>query len=230
MSVALQNIATTGTLRVAINTGNRALVQQNGEVLHGISPALAKRLAAELGMPMSPIIYDGAGKVFDDAGADVWDVAFLAIDPKRAERISYTRPYITIDATFAVREGSSIRDVADVDCAGHSVLTSIGSAYDLHLTKTLLHARHDRLGTPPESFEAYRTGDWDAVAGVRASLEQAFANDPGIRILPGVLTKVEQAMVLPHSDHPSTPALDDFVKRALESGFVADELASNGPA
>ena len=228
MSGTLQKLAQNRRLRVAINTGNRALVQQNGEALEGISPALARRLAAELGVQMRPVVYDGAGKVFDDASADVWDVAFLAIDPKRAERISYTRPYIMIEATFAVREGSSIADIGDVDCKGHSVLTSIGSAYDLHLTKTLQHAQHDRFGTPPESFEAYRNGNWDAVAGVRASLEQAFGNDPGIRILPGVLTKVEQAMALPRPDHPAIPALDDFVKRALESGFVAEVLSDSG--
>lgn len=224
MSDALKELAKNGTLRVAINTGNRALVQQSGAALEGISPALARRLAAELGAQLETIVYDGAGKVFADAGADIWDVAFLAIDPVRAEKIAYTRPYITIEATFAVREGSDMRDVHDVDRAGHSILTSIGSAYDLHLTKTLQHARLERLGTPPESFEAFRAGNWDAVAGVRASLERAFGDDSGIRILPGVLTKVEQAMVLPGPDHPAIAALDDFVKRALDDGFVAHVL------
>lgn len=230
MSDALNQLTKNGAMRFAINTGNRALVQRDGDALKGISPALADRLSAELGVQMKPIIYDGAGKVFGDADADIWDVAFLAIDPLRAEKIAYTRPYITIEATFAVRAGSAVHDVGDVDRAGHSVLTSIGSAYDLHLTKTLQHARLDRLGTPPESFEAYRAGAWDAVAGVRASLERAFADDPGFRILPGVLTKVEQAMVLPRPDHPATADLDAFVKRALDDGFVAEFLEGNGSA
>ena len=224
MIQSLQDLVQGGVIRAAINTGNRALVQQERDNLQGISPALARRLAAEVGARLEPVVYDGAGKVFDDAGRNLWDVAFLAVDPKRAEKVAFTRPYITIEATFAVRAGSSIKDVGDVDREGVRILTSVGSAYDLHLTKTLQHATHDRSGTPPESFELFRDGTWDAVAGVRASLEQAFGADPDFRILPGVLTKVEQAMVLPASDHPLIDALDGFVGRAIEDGFVASVL------
>ena len=224
MTQGLENLLPGGVLRAAINTGNRALVQQEGNTLQGISPALAGRLAAELGARLEPVVYDGAGKVFDDADRDLWDVAFLAVDPKRAEKVAFTRPYMTIEATFAVRADSAIKDIHDVDRDGICVLTSIGSAYDLHLTKTLKHASHDRSGTPPESFELFRNGTWDAVAGVRSSLEQAFGSNPDFRILPGVLTKVEQAMVLPATDHPLIDALDEFVGRAMEGGFVASVL------
>ncbi|MFK7745862.1 MAG: transporter substrate-binding domain-containing protein [Roseobacter sp.] len=229
MKAVLKELAKDGVLRVAINTGNRALVQQNGHALEGISPALARRLADELGAGLDTIVYEGAGKVFADADQGIWEVAFLAIDPKRAEKIAFTRPYITIEVTFAVWDTSIIRDVSDVDRAGHRILTSVGSAYDLHLTKTLQRASLDRVGTPPQSFEAFRAGDWDAVVGVRASLDRAFAQDASIRILPGVLTKVEQAMVLPHPTHPATAELDDFVKRALGEGFVADVLSGDRP-
>lgn len=225
MAQKLNDLERNGALRVAINTGNRALVQHESNMLQGISAALARRLASEIGARFDPVFYDGAGKVFADADDDIWDVAFLAVDPKRAEKVSFTRPYITIEATFAVRAGSDLRNVEDVDRPGVSILTSVGSAYDLHLTKSLQHAALDRSGTPPESFETFRSGDWDAVAGVRASLEQAYGGDPGFRILPGALTKVEQAMVLPGKHHPLRGALDSFVKRAIEDGFVASTLA-----
>ncbi|WP_425040670.1 transporter substrate-binding domain-containing protein [Primorskyibacter sp. S187A] len=217
----LENLPRGGALRAAINTGNRALVQQGESGLHGISPALARRLATELGVQLEPVVYDGAGQVFEDADRDRWDVAFLAVDPKRAEKVAFTRPYITIEATFAVRAGSAIEDVHQVDRDGLRLLTSKDSAYDLHLSKMLQHAKHDRSGTPSESFERFRSGGWDAVAGVRASLEQAFGADPDFRILPGVLTKVEQAMVLPGHDHPLIDVLDAFVGRCIADGFVA---------
>lgn len=218
----LTNLAKDGVLRAAINTGNRALVQVDGNALGGISPALARRLAAAIGARLEPVVYDGAGKVFDDAGNDRWDVAFLAVDPKRAEKISFTRPYVTIEATYAVRLGSRVQDIADVDQEGVRVLTAKGSAYDLHLTKTLQHARLDRFGTPPESFAAFREGSWDALAGVRESLEAAFGDDPDMRILPGALTKVEQAMVLPGAHNPAIEALDAFLAEAIARGFVAE--------
>lgn len=221
MTSTLDTLARDTRLRVAINTGNRALVQQDGDILNGISPALARRLATEIGAQMVPVIYDGAGKVFDDAEHDKWDVGFLAIDEKRARKIAFTRPYIVIEATFAVRASSDLTDVGDVDRAGLRVLTSTGSAYDMHLTKSLQHATLERSGTPPESFAEFRAGRCDAVAGVRESLAGFFGDDPAVRILPGVLTSVRQAMVLPRADHPLIGALDDFVARAIADGFVA---------
>ena len=221
MQAELKTLARDGVLRVAINTGNRALVQQDGSNLTGVSPALAERLAQEIGARMEPVVYSGAGKVFDDAYLDKWDVGFLAIDPMRAEKIAFTRPYIVIEATYAVRSDAPFKDVEDVDAAGVKVLTSTGSAYDMHLTKSLQHATLERSGTPPESFEEFRAGRCDAVAGVRASLEGAFAGSPDIRILSGVLTSVRQAMVLPDNTDPRIAALNDFVDRAIKDGFVA---------
>ncbi|MDA1042563.1 MAG: hypothetical protein O3B33_04575, partial [Proteobacteria bacterium] len=43
-----------GTLRVALNLGNHALVQMVGDVPHGMAPALAAQLAQILGVPMRP--------------------------------------------------------------------------------------------------------------------------------------------------------------------------------
>lgn len=217
----LRSLARNNILRASINTGNRALVQQNGDTLTGISPALASRLADEIGAELETVIYDGAGKVFADADTDTWDVGFLAIDATRAQKIAYTVPYISIEATFAVRATSAITAIEQVDTAGHSVLTAKGSAYDMYLTDTLQNASLQRLGTPPESFAAFQAGRCDAVAGVRQSLEGALGNDPDVRILPGVLTAVHQAMVLPRKDDPRIAALNDFVQRAIDDGFVA---------
>ena len=221
MTHELADIAKGGVLRVAINTGNRALVQIDGDDLSGVSPELARRLAASLGATLKPVVYSGAGKVFADAENDVWDVGFLAIDATRAQKVSFTRPYHVIEATFAVRAASPLQDVTDVDRAGVSVLTSTGSAYDMYLSANLKHADLERSGTPSESFVEFQEGRGDVVAGVRASLMRHFGDDPGFRILPGVLTRVSQAMVLPGCDNAKIAALDAFLGAAIDDGFVA---------
>ena len=220
----LSKIAGDGVLRVAINTGNRALVQGDKGRFNGVSPALAERLASEIGARLDPIVYTGAGRVFADALKDVWDVAFLAVDPLRAEKVSFTSPYLTIEATYAVRAASALMGLEDIDRDGIEVLTASGSAYDMYLTDALQHASLERFGTPFESFEAFQNGKCDAVAGVRASLEDKFGNDPSILILPGILTSVQQAMVLPGAQNPNIILLEDFVTRAIADGFVADHL------
>jgi polar amino acid transport system substrate-binding protein len=55
MQDELALIAQNGILRVAINTGNRALVQNDGGELAGVSPALAQRLADRLGVTFEPV-------------------------------------------------------------------------------------------------------------------------------------------------------------------------------
>jgi len=225
MDNPLQSLVKNGVLRVAVNTGNRALVQMVDGRLQGVAPALAQRLSNQLGATMEPVIYDGAGKVFNDAAANIWDIAFLAIDAMRAEKVSFTRPYFTIEATFATRKTSGVKKIEDADREGVTVLTSVGSAYDMYLTTHLKHAIHDRFGTPPESFAAFEAGRGDVVAGVRASLEGFFHNDPTITILTGVLTKVEQAMVLPGAENPLVDALDAFVAEAIADGFVQAQTA-----
>lgn len=224
MTELLASITKGGVLRAAINTGNRALVKVDDETLGGVSPALARRLADQLGAQLETVIYDGAGKVFNDAGADVWDVAFLAIDATRAERISFTRPYHVIEATYAVRAGSDLQSAGEVDRDGLRILTSTGSAYDMYLSANLARASLEHSGTPTESFAEFRDGRCDAVAGVRASLERFFEGDASVRILPGRLTSVEQAMVVPGKDNPLIVALDVFVAEAIEDGFVGREL------
>lgn len=221
MPDGLNSLAKDGVLRVAINTGNRALVQRDGEQLTGVSPALAKRLAEEIGAKMAPVIYEGAGNVFADAGNNLWDVGFLAIDATRAEKIAFTQPYIVIEATYAVRRDAPFQRVEEIDREGVQVLTATGSAYDMYLTETLRHASLERSGTPPESFAAFKDGRCDAVVGVRASLDGVFGDDPTMRVLSGALTTVRQAMVLPDHDDPRIEALDDFVARAMADGFVA---------
>lgn len=228
MNTNLDAIAKDGVLRVAINTGNRALVKTEGTAISGVSPALARRLAARLGVALEPVMYDGAGKVFADAGNDVWDVAFLAVDDTRAKQISFTRPYHVIEATYAVRAASAFQDVSDADRDGVHILTSTGSAYDMYLSGNLRNALLEHSGTPSESFEEFRHGRCDLVAGVRASLERHFGGDEEFRILPGRLTSVSQAIVLPGRDNGLIDALDAFVAEAIEDGFVARELGSTG--
>lgn len=231
MTGELKDMARDGVLRAAVNTGNRALVQVRDDgTFGGVAPALAQRLADEIGVPLEPVVYSGAGNVFADAGGAVWDLGFLAIDPSRAERVTFTRPYIVIEASFAVRADSPLERAEDHDEAGLTVLSSTGSAYELYLTANLKNAALERSGTPGESFEEFRAGRGDMVAGVRESLERHFGGDPAYRVLPGALTRIEQALVLPTPGDPRQSALDDFLARAIEDGFVAEQLTKGDKA
>lgn len=216
-------------VRAAINTGNRALVQEseNGH-LAGVSPALARAWAKSKGARLEPVIYRGARKVFEDAGTGAWDIAFLAIDPARAGRVAFSTPYVEIEASYAVRANSPFAEVGQADAEDLTIVVGRGSAYDLYLTGALRKAEILRADTPGHSFEMFRAGQGDLVAGVRQSLERAFGDDPGYRILPGRFGTIDQAMVLPASDHPLLHDLNAFVASAIGIGLVAQALEESG--
>ena len=95
----VNELAPNGTLRAAINYGNTVLAQKDpktGEP-RGVSVDLARELSWRLNVPLDIVPYDAAGKVTADARSNRWDVAFFAIDPKRAEDVAYTAPYVIIE-------------------------------------------------------------------------------------------------------------------------------------
>jgi ABC-type amino acid transport substrate-binding protein len=163
-AAAVADLAPTGTLRAAINLGNPVLASRDpatGEPC-GVSVDLARELGVRLGVRGERVVFDAAGKVVDALRTGAWDVAFLAIDPKRALDIAYTPPYVEIEGAFLVRDDSPVRANADVDAPGVRVVVGEGSAYDLFLTRELKHATIVRAPTPDAVIEVF-------LAGLRAS-------------------------------------------------------------
>ena len=175
---SLKDLASKGRLRAAFNLGNRALVQEQDGELHGVSPALARRLAEEIGVELEILRYDSARKSFEGAGEDIWDIAFMAIDPIRAEQVTYTRPYVQIESTYAVRSDSPFQDVAEADQPGRVLMVARGAAYDLYLGAVIQHAELVRADSPSDAMARFRAGEADMVAGVRQSLERDYGDDP----------------------------------------------------
>src|ERR1700735_3883202 len=71
----IKDLAPTGKLRAAMNFGNPVLVQKgaNGEPV-GVTPELATALARRLGVPVEFVIYPSAGKTFNGAKENAWDI------------------------------------------------------------------------------------------------------------------------------------------------------------
>src|SRR5690625_7504859 len=90
----INELAPTGLLRAAINSGSPVLAQRRPESpeIQGVSAALARELAKRLGLEIRFLSFDAAGKVFEAVSDGVWDLAFMAVDPRRAEAVAFTAP------------------------------------------------------------------------------------------------------------------------------------------
>jgi polar amino acid transport system substrate-binding protein len=225
-------LAPGGTLRAAINLGNSVLAQrsESGE-LGGVSVALARKLAEWLELPVELVPFQAAGKVFEALPQDVWDLAFLAIEPVRADAIDFTPPYVVIEGAYMVRDASPLRELGDVDRPGVRIAVGRGSAYHLFLTRTLKHAEvvPAHTGGSKAMIDLFLDENLEVVAGVRGWLEDHAAAHPGFRVMEGRFQEIRQAMGVPKGRSPSALAfLRDFIEEMKSSGFVEEGLRSSG--
>lgn len=234
---AVKDLAPAGTLRAAINYGNGVLAQRGDseQEPRGTASDLARELGKRLDVPVHFVSFDGAGGVFDAAKAvppdpQAWDVAFLAIEPVRAEEIAFTAPYVLIEGTYLVRKDSPFRSVAELDTAGRRILVTPKSAYDLYLTRTLQHAELVRHSPPDAAAlgELFAREKLDAIGGVRQLIGKYLAANPDLRLLPDSFMEIRQAMGTKPSRSIGARYLRAFVEEMKASGFVADALRRSG--
>ena len=227
----LDDLAPQGVLRAAINFGNPVLAQKGSDGSpQGVSVALAKALAEELGVSLQMTTFDAAGKVFAALEEGIWDVAFLAIEPVREEQIAFSAPYVIIEGTYLVAADSPFQVVEDLDQPGLRLAVGKGAAYDLFLSRTLKHAQLERAETSAGAVDLYLQQHLDAAAGVRQPLEQMAANTPGYRVLEGAFTAIRQAMAVPRPREAGAAYVRDFIERKKAEGFVKAALDLSGQA
>ena len=224
----IHELAPSGRLRVAINLGNPVLATLAPGALEpeGVSVSLARELGRRLKVPLELIPFDGAGKVTDALRLGVWDLAFLAIDPVRAQELSFTQPYLEIQGTYLVPAASALQAVEEVDRAGLRVAVARGSAYDLHLTRQLKQATRVVAPSPTEALEWFVRNHLEAAAGVRQPLEAYARAHPGFRVLPGQFMSIHQAMAVPKGREAGRQYLDAFLEELQASGWLAQVLAT----
>ena len=215
-----QQLLATGRLRAGINAGN-ALTRVVGA-------RLARELARRLGTEAVLIEYPTPGDVTTGVGKE-WDVAFIAADPERADAITFSPAYVELDATYLVRESSTVRSVADVDHEGATVATGRTSAYTLVLRRELKRAV---LVYPSEqeAVTGLRAGTITALAGLRFGLMQIAAGTPGTRVLPDNITRAQQAIGVPRANAAALAYVTSFVAEVKSNGFVAAAIRQTGLA
>ena len=230
VTAVLGDLASTGSLRAAINLANAALVQRDPVTgtLTGVSVDLATELANRLGCQVSFVTYTAAGQVFDALDKNEWDIAFLAVDPQRATKLTFSPPYVMIEGTYVVAASSPFHSVEDLDKEGNRISVTVNAAYDLFLTRNLKHAQIVRAATPAAALEHFLNGDCEAAAGVRQVLERSSGSDPELRILTNHFTVIQQALAVRSGLHAGSAFLRNFIEEMKETGFVREALDRSG--
>ncbi|SUA62848.1 lysine-arginine-ornithine-binding periplasmic protein [Oligella urethralis] len=223
--------APTGELRAVINLGNAILAKPGTEheVVRGVSVDLAKKFALQLGLPLKLIPVKKAAEAVNYIATGNADIGFFAIDPERAELVSFTQPYVVIQGGYMVPQHSSIQSIEEVDHKGNRVVVGQGSAYDLHLSRSLKHAEIIRAASSQEVVDHFLAHGYEVAAGVKQQLELDAARvGSAVRILPGHFMEIPQAMgVAKQRGDLAADYLNQFVQLVKASGEVQQILDAN---
>jgi polar amino acid transport system substrate-binding protein len=220
---AKSELAPTGVLRAGINLSNFLLVtgkSASGDP-EGVSPDMAREIAARLGVPVKYVAYKTPGELADAADAGAWDIGLIGAEPQRAEKIAFTAAYVEIEATYLVPAGSPLKAIADVDKKGVRIAVTGRSAYGLWLDRNIKNAELVRSGSLDAAYDQFVAEKLDALAGLRPRLLSDVQKLPGARILDGQFTAVQQAIGTAKKNSAGADFLRTFVEEAKASGFVA---------
>src|SRR5499427_8247323 len=214
-------LAPTGTLRVAVFTGNPVLgsVDKSGEV-GGTTATLGRELAKAAGVPAKITGYSAIAKMVEDARTGEWDVAVVAFDPARSGVLEFAPPHIVVDLTYLVAPGSGIRSVPDADKPGVHIAAAKGAATTLFLQRTLKSAQVMQADNEPAAFNLVKEGKAQVYAQNRYLLLGRVDELPGSRVLDDRFAAAEMCLVLPKGRANALAYVSEFVEQSKRSGTV----------
>ena len=218
----VHDLAPTGVLRASINLGNSVLAQGTPDAPRGVTVDVAREVAARLGVQLELLCFDAARLSLEAMADGRADLCFLAIDPARATEVAFTAPYVLIEGVYVVPDASPVRVAADVDRPGVRVGVKAGSAYDLHLSRSLAHAEVVRGA---EGVEVFATEGLEAGAGIREPATAWVASRPGLRVVEDAFMQIRQAVGIPAGcGEAARRFVHELVEELKDNGFVAASL------
>src|SRR5258706_11889085 len=118
---AKAELTPTGKLRVGINFSNELLTDKrtmNDPEPRGVALDLARELARRLGVPHEFHRYGSARATAHSVRTGASDGAFPRAEPQRAAEMTFTPPYLQIEATYLVPAGSKLARHPHLHCRG----------------------------------------------------------------------------------------------------------------
>lgn len=217
-------VAPTGTLRAVYLAGNPAQAVQDpktGEI-RGISADLAREFGRRLNVPVQLTPLAGVQAVIEAVNAGTADIGFLANDPSRRGTIEFSQTYLRNPQSLVVPAGSAVQSFADLDRSGLRIGATKGDSIALFLARTLKVARLVELpgGEAAEVKQAFDAKSIDAFGANRLRLGRIVMEVPGLRMLPGSIFGVPQAIIVPARLPDRLAAVNMFLDETRKDGYL----------
>jgi polar amino acid transport system substrate-binding protein len=222
-AAVLQQLAPTGTLRVAIAISPSPSAQfaiKDGDSYRGVAVILGTALAQKLGVPVELIAHNASGEIQNSAADGRWDVAFLPVDEERKKFVDFGNAYHLLQSTFLVAPSSKINSVKDADTAGVGIGGVANTATFRAAVKATPKATHIEFAKVDAAVEAMREGRIEAIALSRESLAGLADKIAGARILDDAFLNSSTSVCVPKGKPAALGFVGEFIEEAKASGLV----------
>lgn len=228
-----KDVAPTGTLRIAIGVAPAAsafycIKDPVTRKPRGVAVDLGAELGRLLHVPVEYVEYPSSGAITAAADKNVWDVTFMPVDPMRAKSVDFGPAYYMFESTYLVPAGSRANTLQDIDKPGVRVIGVANTTTGRAAQASLKNATFSAFRSVPELMEQVRSGNADAVALSRESLQNFGKKFPGSRILPGGFWQTGVAVAVPKNHKERLAFVSVFVENAKATGSVRRALDGIG--
>ena len=227
---ARQALAPTGKLRVGLWLGSPTHVIRDSasSEMKGVGFDLGKELARRMGVPFEPVLYPAIGPLLDGAKTGAWDIAFIGVNPERANYMDFTGLHIEVEFGYLVPGDSSISTLADVDRPGIRVAVPEKGSADIFLSRALKNAAVVRGLGLAGAMELLKSGKADVFGANKANLFEMSNQLPGFRVLDGRPGSEQQAMAMPKGRGLGVAYARKFIEGAKSEGLVKAAIEKVG--
>ena len=213
-----------GKLRLGLFLPGYSSDPKSGEVrgvgTGAVAVEIARALASRLGIQVVLVGNPTPPQVFECLKVGACDVAYMGLDPSRANEVEFTRPFMQQDFTYLVPAGSAIRNATDADQRGIRIAVVRNHVATLALNRIMKNAETISFDVPNAALEAVRNGQADTWASARFGLVDAAAKLPGSWVLDDRYGANFVAMAVAKGHSARHAFVSEFVEEAKSSGLV----------
>jgi len=194
----------------------------------GVTADLGAALARALGRPAIFTVFPNTGAATDATHAGSIDVTFMPVDDLRRQLVDFGPGYYQLESTYLVSGASGITDVAQVNRPGLRVVAIAGTTTFRASARTLTATQPVPVPSVADAVNLMRSGQADALALSRDSLQPFLAELPGSRIVTGGFQQTMVAIAVPKGRTDALRAVSDWLNGAKASGLVRQVFDAHG--
>ncbi len=196
------------------------VARQTDGSYHGVPIDLGRGLAEKLGVPLQVVAAATTAELTQACLAGSIDVGFMPADDERRKLLDFGPPYFIIESTYLAAAGSGIKELAEVDRAGITVVGIAGSTTIRAASRSLQHATVLAASSIAEALALLQAGQAQAFALTHDALPPLQKNLPGSLILAGAFQVTGVAMAVQKNRPQALDCITRFIEDAKVRGLL----------